>query len=237
MHSQMLCLIFPDACIFVFHCLPCSNLPFTVSPSFVCVTFLSSKHIYNALAPGACMIVSCVAFLRTCKKRCFKNLISLFTIAWCCCLINYGDNWFFRVHIYNVLQQGCNYILAIYRSETLHIKHQDKCFSSTWITNLRQTFHCICSKHSLQESLFLGPVPAAPLNDSRDFWLVPQVLYCPYPIVVKSSGLRMADNPVSPIYNHSWHNETVGFLWAGTWCESCLEKDGSGEDQRCIGGL
>lgn len=42
MRSQMLCLIFPDDCIFIFRCLPSSNLSFTVSPSFsfVCVTFL-----------------------------------------------------------------------------------------------------------------------------------------------------------------------------------------------------
>lgn len=51
-----------------------------------------------------------------CVKRCFKNLISLFTTVCCCCLINYGDNWFSRVHIYNVVQQGRNCIFLSHLS-------------------------------------------------------------------------------------------------------------------------
>lgn len=128
--------------------------------------------------------------------------------------------------------------VAIYRSETLRIKHWNKCFSSAWIRNLRQTFHCICSKHSLQESPFLGPVLAALLTDSRQSWLVSWVLHCPHLKAVKSSGpCIVPDNRVSPRYNNRWHNETMGFLWAGTWCKSCLKKDGNGEHQRFTEGL
>lgn len=65
-HWQMLCLIFPADCIFVFPCLQPSNLSSTVVPSFLSrvLLFPSSEHIYNATAPAARVVVSRVSFLR-----------------------------------------------------------------------------------------------------------------------------------------------------------------------------